>query len=377
MLKTRLVSAVGRALQPFFPRRSLPARPKAIIVLKPCCLGDVVLATPALAALNHRFPQADIDVAVGRWSRAVLADNPRVRNLLDSGRVGQGRYTWRDVWRVAHQLRQKKYDLAVTLDRSPVVGLIPWLAGIPHRAGLNSLHRGFAHTVRVPVPTAARHEAQIYLDCVTADMASMDAVPSFWTEFYPPPAATEKISAWANTPFVILHPAGGVNPGMRMPDKRWPAERFSALADRLANAGWRVLFSGTADDVPLCRQIVAKMESNAEIVAGKLSLGEFGALCRRAALFVGGDTGAMHVAVASGCPTVAIFGPTDPRRYGPFAPPSQAKVVWTPWNIPEGGVGQANAQSFSWDNGASVADVWAACTDLLAEQPSSPRKEQV
>ncbi len=362
MPKEWLITAVGRLLRPLFPRRPLPRDPRAIVVLKPCCLGDVILATPALAALNRRFPHAEIDVAVGSWSRAALAGNPRVRTLIDSGRVGQGRYGWRDVWQLAKELRRRQYDLAVTLDRSPVVGLIPWLAGIPHRLGLDSFQRGFAHTVPVPVPSAVRHEAQIYLDCVTAGADFAADEFSFPPEFYPPD--TEKIAPWIAAPFVVLHPAGGVNPGMHMPDKRWLPERFAALADRFAAVGWRVLFSGTADDVPLCRQITDRMHAPAEIVAGKLSLAEFGALCRHAALFVGGDTGAMHVAVATGCPTVAIFGPTDPRRYRPFAPPARAKTVWRPWAVPEGGVGQGAAADFSWENGASVDEVWAACAAL-------------
>jgi len=101
------------------------------------------------------------------------------------------------------------------------------------------------------------------------------------------------------------------------------------------------------------------------VVAGELSLGEFGALCQRANLFVGGDTGAMHIAVAVGCKTVAIFGPSDPRRYAPFAPKTQCAVVWRARDLPVGGVGQGAVDDFSWDDGASVDDVWSACEKLL------------
>ncbi len=361
MLKQWLITAMGTALRPIFPQKPIPRHPKSVVVLKPCCLGDVVLATPALAALAHRFPEAAIDVAVGSWSRAVLANNPRVRALIDCGRVGQGAYGWGDVRALAKTLRRQNYDVAVTLDRSPLVGLVPWLAGIPHRVGMDSAGRGFAHTVRVSVPATPRHEAQLYLDVALAGNA---AETDFWTEFYPSKddAALPELPP---SPFVVLHPAGGVNPGMHMPDKRWLPQRFAALADRLSAVGWRVVFSGTAADVPLCAQITAQMTASADILAGKLSLGQFGALCRRAALFVGGDTGAMHVAVASGCKTVAIFGPTDPRRYGPFAPETQAAVVWKARRLPVGGVGQGHISNFSWDDSASVDEVAAACAALL------------
>lgn len=360
MLKDKVVTYTGNLLRIAFPEKPFPVQVHRLVVLKPCCLGDVVFATAAIAALANRFPQAVIDVAVGSWSRAVLENNPRIRALVDAGRVGQGAYGWRDVRTLAETLRRNGYDAAVTLDRSPVVGIIPWLAGIPHRAGMDSHGRGFAHTVRSAVPDAPRHEADLYLDVVR--VLSPDDGTAFWTEFYPPDDVPPIVS---DAPFAVLHPAGGVNPGMKMVDKRWPPARFAALADRLAVAGWRVVFSGTADDAPLCTEIVTQMTHSATILAGKLSLGQFGALCRRAALFVGGDTGATHIAVASGCKVVAIFGPTDPRRYGAYAPPSQAETVWRARNVPAGGVGQGAVHHFSWDDGVSVADVFAACTRLL------------
>ena len=353
-----LMNRAGRAL---VAARPLPPEAAQIVVLKPCCLGDVVLATPTLAALRRRYPQAAIDVAVGSWSRAALENNPHIRQLIDCGPVGQGRYSPADVGRLARRLRQRRYDLAVTLDRSAVVGLVPWLAGIPHRLGLDSFGRGFAHTVRVPVPRAPRHEALIYLDCVAPGAQPAD----FPLQFFPAPADHDALPPLPR-PFVILHPAGGVNPGMRMLNKRWPPERFAALADRFRRRGFHVLLTGVAADRPLCRRIAGQVAgSPPQILAGELTLGQFGALCQRAALFVGGDTGAMHVAVAAGCKTVAIFGPTDPRRYGPFAPPHRAAVVWRPIPLPEGGVGQGAATAFRWEEGAGVEEVWAACCALL------------
>ena len=359
--KETIINIVAKFLRVLFPHKPLPVAPTSILVLKPCCLGDVLLATPAIAALKWRFPNAEIDVAVGRWSRAVLVNNPHIRSLIDCETVGQGRYTLGDVWRLARKLRAQNYDMAVTLDRSPLVGAIPWLASIPHRLGLDSFGRGFAHTVRVPVPRQPAHEAQIYLDCA---LFGIENSPNFWTNFQP--HSTEKFADMSEK-FAILHPAGGVNPGMQMTDKRWPPARFAALADRFAQAGFVVMFSGTQSDVPLCETIVSQMSNQAlaRIMAGKSSLGEFGTLCQRAAIFVGGDTGAMHIAVASGCKTVAIFGPSDPRRYAPFAPKTQCAVVWRARELPVGGVGQGMVDDFSWDDGASVDEVWSACQKLL------------
>lgn len=368
VIKTLLITLISHLLGVLFPQRPLPSNPRRIIVIKPCCLGDVVLATAAIAALKCRYPQAQIDVAVGRWSQAVLENNPHIRLLVDSGQVGQGRYglaAWRSL---AQTLRQNHYDLAVTLARSPIVGLVPWLAGIKHRIGLDSHGRGFAHTVRVPVPEEPRHEALIYLDCIAVTgVATVNQKGSiFWTEFYPAESDQTTLPPLTKTPFVIIHPAGGVNPGMRMLDKRWPSERMAALADQFSLQGFHIVLTGAGGDLPVCREVAGRMTyAEPQILAGCITLGQFGALCQKAALFMGGDTGAMHVAVATGCKTVAIFGPSDPNRYAPFAPPTQARFLWREVQLPGGGVGQGRVIDFSWERGVTVDEVWAVCQQLL------------
>jgi lipopolysaccharide heptosyltransferase II len=367
-IRNALVVLISRLLRPVFRQRKLPSSPHTIIILKPCCLGDVVLATPTITALKQRYPQANIDVAVGSWSRAVLESHPHIYQLVDSGRVGQGKYGLADVWQLAQQLRQKSYDLAVTLDRSPVVGLIPWLSGIRHRIGLDSFGRGFAHTVRVPVPEESQHEALLYLNCIAATGISIleNGQSRFWPTFYPSEADKANLPPLDKMPFVIVHPAGGVNPGMQLLDKRWPPPRFAALIDRFYQHGFHVVLTGVADDLSLCQEIVSRLSgAKPQILAGKLTLGQFGALCQQAALFVGGDTGAMHLTVAVGCKTVAIFGPTDPRRYGPFAPSNQAMALWRDVALPAGGVGQRKIDHFDWENGVNVDEVWAGCQQLL------------
>lgn len=386
-IRNALITLLSRSLRPFFRQRPFPQSPAAILVLKPCCLGDLINATPALAALRHDFPQARIDVAVGRWSRAVLANNPHVNQLIDSGPVGQGPYRWRDVWHLARRLRAGHYTAAVVLDRSPLVALAPLLARIPYRLGLDSEGRGFAHTTRLAVPRAPCHEALLYLACVRAAREPHAAIPpappgqvvnptGFWTGFYPAGddrQALAKVLAAAlggkgaaSAPLAILHPAGGVNPGMTMLAKRWPPDRYAALGDRLAERGLTVVLTGTEAEAPLCVEIAVQMRRWPLILAGQLTLGQFGALCQQARLFVGGDTGATHLAAACGCPTVAIFGPSDPARYAPFAPAERALVLWRQVPLPPGGVGGAPLDRFDWGQGVTVDEAWQACQRMLA-----------
>ncbi|MBI1802507.1 MAG: lipopolysaccharide heptosyltransferase, partial [Chloroflexi bacterium] len=124
-MRDTLIGWITRLLSALFPtvRRPEPAEgplaPASILILKPCCLGDVLLATPAVAALKRAFPDAQIDFAVGSWARAAVANSPHLRQLVDTGKVGQGAYGWRDLWSLAARLRAGHYDLCVTLDRSP------------------------------------------------------------------------------------------------------------------------------------------------------------------------------------------------------------------------------------------------------------------
>ena len=90
LFSPQLVTRFSYLLRPLFRPQNPPQNPQRIIVLKPCCLGDVVQATAVVAALKHSYPEARLDFAVGSWSRAVLSNNPHLSHLIDTGRVGQG-----------------------------------------------------------------------------------------------------------------------------------------------------------------------------------------------------------------------------------------------------------------------------------------------
>ncbi len=375
-MRDSLITLLTTILARAFPTWRLPARVtfERILIIKPCCLGDVLLATPVIAAIQRAYPHAQIDFAVGSWSRPVVANNPRLHGVVDSGRVGQGAYGWRDVWRLAKQLRAHDYDLCLTLDRSPRVGMVAWLARIPLRAGLDSGGRGFAHNIRVPVPPI-RYEPELYLDVARAvvpqtsrakfeidhseffptadDIASVATIlpDSALSTSSPPPqsGAREARGGDMHSPLIAVHPGGGNNPGMVLASKRWPPERFAAIAERLiAEHNATVVLIGARDDAPLTRAVRAAMlhprpagegrgcpvpqaapadAANAawhrvkgELIdlTGLLTIGQLGALYQRCALMLGNDSGVMHLANAVGTPVVALYGPSDPRVYGPY-----------------------------------------------------------
>ncbi len=329
------VGAHGRApLQPTDPRL------KRVVVIKPCCMGDVLMSTPAIAALRKALPTSHISLTVGSWSQPAVRNNPRLNSLIDSP-VGGENSILADYMRLARYIRRGRFGAALVLDRSPLLNLVPYLAGVPVRAGLDSDNRGLAltHPVRCP-SKQVRHEVSWYLDVVRA-LGLLAPRKDAYLEFYP----TEDDRAQANEAlsqvedqgeagYVAIHVGGGVNPGMRLLSKRWQPERWARIADWLAETyePTILLLGGPGEED---REAAARLKSAlfsatqpymVDLV-GKLDWGTMGALIQRCNLFLGNDTGAMHLATAVRTPVVAVFGPSDPARFGPWDPSGRSVAV--------------------------------------------------
>jgi lipopolysaccharide heptosyltransferase II len=333
-----LVSGMCGLARPLFRARAFPfglhLPLRRVLIIKPCCLGDVLFATPVAAALRRAFPLCQIDWLVHAHARQILRNNPHVDGLMDARGVMAGRVDVRAVAALVGQLRTVGYEAAFVLERSPLAGVMAWLAGIPVRVGLDSQGRGFAHSLRVAVrPHEVRHEVQVYLDVVRATGTQVHSEQPIF-EFTPADLAAAR-ACLADTPeplVVTIHPGGGINPGMRMPSKRWPAANFAALGDRLVeDLGAKVVLVGGRGDEDAVAHVDRAMRHTPINLAGRLSLSGLAALATLSRLYVGNDTGATHIAAAAGAAVVAIFGPTDVRRYAPLgthvtavAPPIQA-----------------------------------------------------
>jgi lipopolysaccharide heptosyltransferase II len=324
-LRTSLVSAAGRALGLAFPRRPAPERQavRKLLVVKPAAHGDILFASAAIAALRRAYPRAELTLAVGKWFVEIAQGIPGLDRVLDLGAFGTpGRYGPLSILRAARQLRKERFDLAVVLDRSPKVAIAPWLAGIRHRAGIDSSGRGFALTLRVPWDRP-RHEAELMLDVVRALGVSVDDphlafAPSEDHLRY----ADRLMQEWdlaGDAPVVVVHPGGAANAGMTMPSKRWPATRFAELADRLVEGtGARVVVVGHGTDAAVARQMRLTMKQPSVDLVGQTSIGQLAALLRRVDLYIGNDSLPLHLGVAVGTPVLGIFGPTDPAINGPY-----------------------------------------------------------
>ncbi|MBC7870704.1 MAG: glycosyltransferase family 9 protein [Chitinophagaceae bacterium] len=354
-----------RFLPLFFPKRKPPPHPARIVLILPCCIGDVVMATATLKALRRGYPNAHITWAVGSWSRKAIEDHDLLDDLLDTGEATLPVKSWEAMRHFARQLRAGEFDLAVSLVRSPLMSAAVLLSGIPYRAGLNSAGRGFGYNIRAKInPAVSRHEGEIYLDVARAlKLDTADCYANVPVRL----AYRAKIRGLtgAQGRYIVLNPAGGQNPGMMMDAKRWPPAHFAALADRLsAQTGARIVLIGGPNDHAISEAVLAAMTTPALDFTGKFSFGEIAALAAESLLYVGNDTGLTHFAAAAGAKTVMILGPTDPARYAPFTPNSHA--LWKPTALPVGGVASGVPADWDWArDGISIDEAFERIMDFL------------
>jgi lipopolysaccharide heptosyltransferase II len=334
----------------------------------------VVLATPVIRALNEARPDLELEFVVSDWARPMLENNPRLRALIATGFQGSA-FTLRQYFRLVKTLRQRRYSAALVLDRSPLLALLPWLAGIKIRAGLDSRGRGFALNIRASLEAGdpIRHEAEIYLDVVRALGFEVSNPKS---EFYPGEAARHNFEQKATElgvdlarPLAVIHPGGGHNPDTIVLSKRWPAENFGEIARRLLKKNVQVVLIGAQSDRELVEKVRQTAGPNPLLfqAAERFDIAEIGALYERAGLFVGNDTGLMHLAVACGAPTVAVFGPSSPVAYQPFT--DKGRAVSPLKQLAPEGLPLSEYQALSAAEGGiaavTVEQVWQAIEQFL------------
>lgn len=323
--------------------------PGSIAVVKPCCIGDCVMALPTLDSLETAFPDAERSVLVGRHSRAIF----EMRDSSWSLTAIPDQISPRMALKTASAVRSAGADLVILLERSR---MLRWAF---------SLHFGDrAHSVASLNPEF-RHESAAYLDVVRA----LGITPAICRPHLTPSDADmargrEVLKSYSRP--VVLHPGGAENPGVTMPDKRWPAERYIALARLLTDDGYDVLFSGGPDDRALNAHVAAAADLPAErSLAGQLGLMEAAAVASQSGLFVSGDTGMSHIAAATGAPVIAIFGPTNPRRYRPIG---HAVTVLAPdasWELPDVDLRHARLSDLPQTDAIPVDAVYSAALRML------------
>jgi heptosyltransferase-1 len=295
-----------------------------ILFVKLGSIGDIVHTLPALAAVRRALPRADISWVVERRSADILKDNPFINNLIEVDTKVLRRWpvsgeTLPATRRQLRRLRASPFDLAIDFQGLIKSALIARLSGARRRVGfarasLREPASRFLLTKTVDVPARAHIiRKNLALAAGALGFAAQASAESF--EF--PIAVSrlhereaDEIIQKTGEKFAILNPGGG------WPTKLWDAERYGALADALMlNFGLRSLITFGPGERELAERTAASSRAGAALTANP-SLKGFFALARRATLYVGGDTGPTHLAVAAGAPVVGLFGPTEWWRNG-------------------------------------------------------------
>jgi heptosyltransferase II len=279
-------------------------------------VGDAIMALPALRAVRMRFPEAEITILARHYVAFIYKNQQVCDNMMfvDYKRDMVG------------EIRAQKFDVALLLQNAFEAAWLAWRAGIPKRIGYARDGRSLLLTKAVPVPKSCEiplHEQYYYLELLRR-AGWLDSLPNnpFITLNVPEDnrqrAAEFLLSNGAQPNSLRVAIGAGASYGSA---KCWPPDRFAELANRLhAQSNIDVVLFGTRAEAPVSSAIAGGMRRPPIDLTGRTAIDDLPALLSQCHLFIGNDSGAMHVAAAVGLPVVAVFGPTDPFGTAPVTP---------------------------------------------------------
>jgi heptosyltransferase I len=305
-------------------------RIQRILVVRLSAMGDVIHTLPAVAALRRAFPEAQIDWLIEeRWAELLCApgnlrrgSRSAQRPLVDSlhlVKLGPWRKslltlaTAQQIATVWNDVREMNYDVAIDLQgaiRSAVLARLSGAREVFGAAEPRESPASLLYTRKGVTSGAHVIEQNVSLVAALAHQKLDIPPPQLPCDPTSESIVSEKLDRESILDFAII------NPGAGWGAKRWPAERYGQVAQCLAQRGIRSIINYGPEEQTLADTV--QDASCGTALAWKCSLSQLIALTRRARLFIGGDTGPMHLAAAVQVPVVAIFGPTDPARNGPY-----------------------------------------------------------
>lgn len=284
---------------------------KKILFITLSNLGDIILTTPVFNELLKEFPEAEIDIITGKPGEEIFSLHPSVRNIMFHvkhktlfQRISQ-----------AFELRRSKYNLVVDLKNS----ILPYVLGAKYRTSLfQPFKKKYFYNKKL-----SSHKVNEHLYKLVTFGGNPFKGCTFFVPFIP---GDEDI---ANTLI------GGendkcrnviINPGAKSHLKRWPADKFAELSDRLAGElNCNIYITGNKDDDEVVEALISKVQNPVVNFCGRTSLGVLAILMSKSDLVITNDSAPLHLASSVNSPTIAIFGPTDEKKYGPLS--EKRKVV--------------------------------------------------
>ncbi len=341
----RLTSSIRDAMLPLAGRtrrKDWSSPDDTVLILQPDHLGDIVLSQPAVGLIRSQHPTSRLIAIVGPWSHEVASLSWPVDEIITLPFPGFSRSERGSPIDPYIQLRihaarliELRARLAYVL--RPDAWWAAWLASLiaPEVVTAND-----SRASRFSTLTADDHDSDhATVRAFRIAATGVPGSPPTWSTF---PLTLELSAEAADTasrllmtrritePYVVVHPGSGAAV------KEWPAHRWVKVVDELGRDGLHTIVTGSGAEADLCAGIAALCPTCTSL-AGQTSVSVLAEVMRNAAVVMGPDCGPLHLAVAAGTPSIHLFGPSDPRRYGPWGDPTLHRVVRAGWTCPRCG----------------------------------------
>ncbi|MFQ5431058.1 MAG: putative lipopolysaccharide heptosyltransferase III [Nitrospinota bacterium] len=295
---------------------------KKILVLRYRSIGDIILSFPTIETLKETYPKARIDMLIDERLADICYAHPHVNYLLlhksTRGKSGNLSLVMQSL-KFIYKIRKQKYDMVVDLHSGPRSSILTLLSGARYRIGslMRKRHKLFYNLYAEPGGDRKMHTVNVMLKAISPLKPKRLAKKSLFLRYSDEDSLyvknfLEKYDVTEKETVVMVHP------GARVDIKRLPAQRMGEIVNWMTSElGVKVIYAGKDSDLPAIADIVS-YSGKPGLMATNLTLGRLAALINSCNVFIGNDSGPMHMAAALDVPIVAFFGPSDP-------------AVWSPW----------------------------------------------
>lgn len=292
---------------------------KHIVVTFLMHLGDVILTTPFLHVLRKAAPHSHITYVMDEKLKEVMQYNPNIDTIITVDKKGRHNSigALRRIGKSIKNVVGRPVDIVINLHPNERTSFLAYEIGAAYTTGMSHfLFRPFMSKY-TRLDRKTRHAADMYINVL--EQLGVQDISNKGLEIYSCSQWDEAVRNFYESHGVSdVDTLIGFNVGSAVPEKRWPKERFAEVADFFCQKGYKVVFFGGPMDVDMVRDVVNHMNHTPIVATGAFGLGELAAAIRHCNLFITNDSGPMHVAVSQRVPLVALYGPSNPKFYGPY-----------------------------------------------------------
>jgi len=315
-----------------------------ILLVRLRLIGDVILTTPAIRGIRQAFPDARLTYLVEPLSAPIVRHNPHLDEVIVAAAPDAPRRL-RDDLRLALDLRRRRFDLAIDFHGGPRSSWLTWASRARQRIGYEVAGRAWMYTTRVPRTRELRprHTVDNQWDLLEPLGIPRPARNTHPTEFVPDAGAAAAVDGWLRHVRVVPDDRLVlVHVGARIRFRRWPPERFAETIAAIAQADRRARFvvvAGPGEDTAerVARDARGRLDrplQSAVLDSRTWTLDELQALAARASLYIGCDTGPLHIAGTTTVPIVGLYGPTLSETWAPWRQPGALVIPLTVDGLP-------------------------------------------